>query len=89
MATRRSKKADKPLLWNPNRTTPYITATGIAIGSLYQPPARSDITPEELWIQKLLLPSGPTIRQYNLADRITMAASVVTILAVLYLVLRR
>jgi hypothetical protein len=89
MATRRSKKADKPLLWNPNRTTPYITATGIAIGCAYDQPVRTDITPEELWIQDLLLPSGEPIRQYNLPDRLTLAASFVTTVTVLYLLLRQ
>ncbi len=85
MATRRSKKADKPLLWNPNRTTPYITATGIAIGCAYDEPVRTDITPEELWIQNLLLPSGEPIRDYNLMDRITLVAGIAALLVVLVL----
>lgn len=88
MATRK-KKADKPLLWNPNKITPLITSTGIAIGSSYVPPIRTDLSPEELWIQNLLLPQGvASISLYNLPDRVMFYSGIAMLVAVAYLVLR-
>jgi hypothetical protein len=88
MATRK-KKADKPLLWNPDYRTPLITPTGIAIGCAYEPPARFDLTEEELWIQNLLLPQGVAVLpRFNMSDRLMFYAGLAAAVAAVYLLLR-
>lgn len=86
MATRKTKtKTDKPLTWNPERITPVITASGVAIGSAWEPSPRRDMTVEELWIQRLLLKPGQAIPRNDLHDQLLRLGALLIVVFLLYI----
>jgi len=64
----------------PERVVPYDTGK-VKIGCMYQRPARADMTPEEVRIQRLLLDGSP----YSLADKVLYLIFAIVCLLLSYL----
>lgn len=88
MKRKQKPKVETPLLWNPKTKTPLITATGLAIGSNYQPPIRGPMTDEELWIQSLLIKPGKPFPNKMLADQLMRLTAMAIIVGLLYFLAR-
>jgi hypothetical protein len=86
---RKPKKGEGPKLWNPERITPIITSTGLAIGSQYQPPIRGEMTYEELWVQSLFIKPGTPLPNKHLADYAMRVATILITALIIYLITRR
>lgn len=88
MKRKTKTKVERPLTWNPDTRTPLITATGIAIGSNYQPPIRGEMTAEELWIQRLLIKPGTPFPNKQLADQLMRLAAMLIVVGLMYALAR-
>jgi len=86
---RKAKKAEAPKLWNPETRTPFVTSTGLAIGSMYEPPIHNNLTPEELWIQELFIKPGSPMPNPYLADYAMRVATIFISALIIYLITRR
>lgn len=63
--------------------TPYATSTGVQIGLAYIPKRMDPQTPEEIWIQDVLLSPGRPLIRGDFKLMLAYAAIVACLLAIL------
>lgn len=88
MKRKTKAKIERPLTWNPDRVTPVVTETGVAIGSAWFPPIRGPMTEEELWLQSILIKPGMPFPNKRMADQLMRLAALIIIVGILYALAR-